>query len=123
MARKRSLKDAAADQLVEKNKTVPKTPVAPAERPAAASSAVQTTRAEPVEESAGRPLHAAEASQAPASPAKEVPAALKRAILIAIGFAAGVFFGMGQAIGPANMAYLLIGFVGGCFFGRLAKIF
>jgi hypothetical protein len=43
------------------------------------------------------------------------------AILLLIGFLGGFFFGVGQAIEPANLACILIGFAGGYFFGRLYK--
>jgi uncharacterized protein YneF (UPF0154 family) len=44
------------------------------------------------------------------------------AISILIGFAGGYFFGMGQAMGPANVSYLLIGSIGGYVLGRFIKI-
>jgi hypothetical protein len=122
MARKRSLKDAAADQLVEKNKTVPKPAVAPAEVPAAEPIAVKPARAKPIEESAIKPLAPAETSQAAEDGKKSCPSSLWGAILVAIGFAAGFFFGIGQAIGAANMAYLLIGFAGGIISGRCLMV-
>ena len=39
-----------------------------------------------------------------------------------IGFVGGYFFGVGQAMGSANVSYLLIGSIGGYVFGRFIKI-
>jgi hypothetical protein len=44
------------------------------------------------------------------------------AILLLIGGVGGYFFGVGQAIGPANMSLLLFGLFAGCFFGRFIKL-
>jgi hypothetical protein len=122
MARKRSLKDAAADQLVEKNKAVPRPAVAPAEIPAREPMAVKPAQTKPFEESAIKPLAPAEDSKAAEDGKKSRPSSMWGGILVAIGFAAGFFFGVGQAIGPANMAYLLIGFAGGIISGRFLMV-
>jgi hypothetical protein len=114
MARKRSLKDAAADQLVEKNTAVPKDPAAPATEPAVVPPAPDASAAE----SPARKPPAVEAPMAFDAGKKSCPSALWRAILIAIGFAAGFFFGIGQAVGAANMAFLVIGVAGGAVLGR-----
>jgi hypothetical protein len=118
MARKRSLKDAAADQLVEKNTAASKTPVAAVETPAAEPAAAPPDPAAPAAENPVHPISPAEAPAAPQAGHQSCPSALWRAILIAIGFAAGFFFGIGRVIGSANMAFLLIGAVGGVFLGR-----
>jgi len=122
MARKRSLKDAAADRLVEKNKIVPAAPVAPKKKPAAGRSVVKAPQVAPVAESAGGQTPLAEPSKAPEDKEKSRPCLMWIAISVLIGFAGGYFFGVGQAIGPANLAFLLIGFIGGCLFGRFIKI-
>jgi len=122
MARKRSLKDAAADRLVEKNKAVPEAPVATANIPAAERSAVPATQVETAKESSGEQFLLAEASQAPERGKKGHPSAMWIAISLLIGCVGGYFFGVGQAIGPANMSYLLIGIAAGYFFGRFIKI-
>ena len=114
MARKRSLKDAAADQLVEKNTAVPKDPAAPAAEPAVVPPAPDA----PAAESPARIPPPVEAPMAIDAGRKGCPSALWRAILIAIGFAAGFFFGIGQAVGAANMAFLVIGVAGGAVLGR-----
>jgi len=120
VARKRSLKDAAADQLVEKNKAV-------SEEQAPVIEEVQTPDAERTEaaappESTDQRFFAAETSKTPEGGKKGHPSLKWIAILLLIGFAGGFFFGVGQAIGPANLAFLLIGFIGGCLFGRFIKI-
>jgi hypothetical protein len=112
MARKRSLKDAAADQLVEKNTAVAKDPAAPAGAPAAGAAVA------PAAESIARRPPPVEAPMAHDAGKKGCPSALWRAILIAIGFAAGFFFGIGQAVGPANVAFLVIGVAGGAVLAR-----
>jgi len=122
MARKRSLKDAAADRLVEKNKIVPAAPVSPAKKPAAIRSVVKATQVEAATESSGRQLPLAETSKAPEGKKKSHPYLMRIAISLLIGFIGGYFFGVGQAMGPANVSYLLIGSVGGYFFGRFIKI-
>lgn len=122
MARKRSLKDAAADRLVEKKRTAVKTPIKPPEIPAAAPPAVTPAQAEAAEESRRPPLFPAEASQAAEAEKKGARPSLWGAILIAVGFAGGFFFGMGQAVGPANLAYLLIGLAAGFFLGRFYRV-
>jgi hypothetical protein len=118
MARKRSLKDAAADQLVEKNTAVPKDPAVPAEAPATEPAAVPPAPDASAAESPARMPPAVEAPMACDAGKKSCPSALWRAILIAIGFAAGFFFGIGQAVGAANMAFLVIGVAGGAVLGR-----
>jgi uncharacterized membrane protein YuzA (DUF378 family) len=45
------------------------------------------------------------------------------AVALLIGLVGGYFFGVGQAIGPANMAFILIGFAGGYLCGRFLKLF
>ena len=122
MARKRSLKDAAADRLVEKNNAIPEAPVVPANIPAAEPSAVQATPVKPAEESPGEQLLLAETSQAPEGGKKGHPSLMWIAITLLIGCFGGYFFGVGQAIGPANMSLLLIGLSAGYFFGRFFKI-
>jgi len=122
MARKRSLKDAAADRLVEKNKIVAAAPVAQTKKPAAGRSVVKATQVEPATESSGSQLLLAETSKAPEGKKKGHPYLMRIAISLLIGFAGGYFFGVGQAMGPANVSYLLIGFVGGYFFCRFIKI-
>jgi hypothetical protein len=118
MARKRSLKDAAADQLVEKNKTVPKTPVAPAERPAAAPSAVREIQVAPSEESSGGQFFAAQPSPVSEGMKPAHPALMWIAIALLIGCVGGYFFGLGQAGGPADIFFLIFGLAAGYFFGR-----
>jgi hypothetical protein len=123
MARKRSLKDAAADQLVEKNKIVPAAPVAPKKRPAAERSVVKAPQVAPAAESAGgqqTPL--TEPSKALEDKEKSRPCLMWIGISALIGFAGGYFFGVGQAMGSANVSYLLIGSIGGYVFGRFIKI-
>jgi hypothetical protein len=132
--RKRSLKDAAADQLVEKSKVVREEPAAPAEAapvmPAAAAVpfAVEPTPAELAEERTDTPLFTAppsfcnESSKALEGGKKGRPPVMWIAISLLIGLFAGFFFGVGQAIGPANMAFILIGLAGGCFLGRCFKV-
>ena len=44
------------------------------------------------------------------------------AISLLIGLVGGYFFGVGQAMGTANVAYLLIGSIGGYLFGRFIEI-
>jgi hypothetical protein len=144
MARKRSLKDAAADRLVEKNKIVPAAPVAPKKRPAAERSVVKAPQVAPAAESAGgqtpltepskapedkeksRPCLGqtplAEPSKAPEDKEKSRPCLMWIAISVLIGFAGGYFFGMGQAMGSANVSYLLIGSIGGYVLGRFIKV-
>ncbi|HWR92611.1 MAG TPA: hypothetical protein VN300_09285 [Desulfobacterales bacterium] len=118
MARKRSLKDAAADQLVEKNTAVPKDPAALAAAPADEPAVVPPAPDAPAAESPARIPPPVEAPMAIDAGRKGCPSALWRAILIAIGFAAGFFFGIGQAVGAANMAFLVIGVAGGAVLGR-----
>ena len=123
MARKRSLKDAAADRLVEKNKIVPAAPVAPKKKTAAERSVVKAPQVAPAVESAGgqqTPL--AEPSKAPEDKEKSRPCLIWIAISVLIGFAGGYFFGMGQAMGSANVSYLLIGSIGGYVLGRFIKV-
>ena len=122
MARKRSLKDAAADRLVAKNKAVPEAPVVPATLPAADPSAVQPTPVESAQENSGEQLLLAEASQTLEGKQEGYPFILWVAISLLIGFFGGYFFGVGQAIGPANMSLLLFGLSAGYFFGRFFKI-
>jgi outer membrane biosynthesis protein TonB len=123
VSRKRSLKDASADQLVEKNKAVSEG-VAPVEpEPVKAPDEARTQAAAPPQESADQTLFAAEASKTPEAWEKGLPSLKWLAILLLIGFAGGFFFGVGQAIGPANLAFILVGFVGGYVFGRFYKIF
>ena len=122
MARKRSLKDAAADRLIEKNKAIPEAPVAPATIPAAEPSAVQATPVKPAEESPGEQLLLAETSQAPGGKKKGHPSLMWIAISLLIGCVGGYFFGLGQASGAASMALLLFGLAAGYFFGRFFKI-
>ncbi len=132
MARKRSLKDAAADQLVEKSNTVSEAPLpptpkrAPRRRPAKAP--VRVIEPEPTLEppplSDGQPV-VPEPSEAPAKEESQPsrPPLLWAAVALLIGLVGGYFFGIGQAIGPANMAFLLIGFAGGYLCGRFLKLF
>ena len=122
MARKRSLKDAAADRLVEKNKVVPAAPVAPKKKPAAERSAVKAPQVAPAAESAGGQTPLAEPSKSPEDKEKSRPCIKWIAISVLIGFAGGYFFGVGQAMGPANVSYLLIGSIGGYLLGRFIKI-
>lgn len=135
MARKRSLKDAAADRLVEKPKVVAAAPVAATPKRAARRSAVKATPAPPAAptpapETPAFPAAVSAVEQRlpdapPKAPeiAKKFHPALKWVALpLLIGFAGGYFFGVGQAIGPANLTYLLIGLAGGYFFARFVKI-
>jgi hypothetical protein len=122
MARKRSLKDAAADQLVEKSKIVPEAPVAPKKKPAAERSIVKAPQVAPVAESAGWQTPLAEPSKAPEDKEKSRPCLMWIAISVLIGFAGGYFFGVGQAMGSANVSYLLIGSIGGYVLGRFIKV-
>jgi hypothetical protein len=118
MPRKRSLKDAAADQLVEKKKVVAETPVAPVAIPEAEPSAVQTTPVEPAPESLAEPVPAVQVSQA-FDGGKEDRLSLKwAAIFLLIGCVGGYFFGLGQASGPADIFFLIFGLAAGYFFGR-----
>jgi hypothetical protein len=130
MARKRSLKDAAADRLVEKNKTVPEAPPAPAKKKGARPRPVKAAIAEPPNES---PVTQPPALEAPPPPALEVPQPPEerkisfpplvwKGIPLLVGCAAGYFFGLGHATGPANMSFLLIGIAAGYFLGRFTKI-
>lgn len=130
MARKRSLKDAAADQLVEKNKTVSEAPLPPTRKPAARRRPVKTAEPEPVQETPPvsapvleRPPVLSEPSRAPEENQPGRPPLLWVAVALLIGCVGGYFFGVGQAIGPANMAFLLIGFAGGYLCGRFLKLF
>lgn len=122
MARKRSLKDAAADQLVEKNNIVPAPPVAQTKKPAAKRSMVKAPQVAPVTESPPRQAPLSEPSKAPEDKKQSWPCLMWIAISLVIGFVGGYFFGVGQAIGPANLTYLLIGLAGGYFFARFVKI-
>ena len=122
MARKRSLKDAAADRLIEKNKAIPEAPVAPATIPAAEPSAVQATPVEPAEEISGEQFLLAETSQVPGGKKKGHPSLMWIAISLLIGCVGGYFFGLGQASGAASVALLLFGLFAGCFFGRFIKL-
>ena len=122
MARKRSLKDAAADQLVEKNNIVPAAPVAPTKKPAAGRSVVKAPQVAPATESPARQAPPVEPSKAPEDKKQSRPCLMWIAISLLIGFVGGYFFGVGQAMGPANVAYLLIGSIGGYLFGRFIKI-
>jgi hypothetical protein len=146
MARKRSLKDAAADQLVEKPNSVPAAPVAQTTKPAAKRNVVKAPQAAPVTESPvsqaplveplaepskapedkkqSRPLiePPAEPSKAPEDKKQSRPCLMWIGISLLTGFVGGYFFGVGQAMGPANVAYLLIGSIGGYLFGRFIKI-
>lgn len=121
MARKRSLKDAAADRLVEKPKTVPAVPAPAIKKPPTRRTAVEATQTASVR---GRPAGQLLGDEIPKAPeAKKALFSLKWiALLLLIGFAGGYFFGVGQAIGPANFSYLFIGFAGGFLFGRFIKI-
>jgi hypothetical protein len=132
MARKRSLKDAAADQLVGKNKTVSEASLSPTPKRAAgrrpAKTPVKVIEPEPTYEpppvSDDRPVlpepskATVERKDPPGS-----PPLLWAAVALLIGCVGGYFFGVGQAIGPANMAFLLVGFAGGYLCGRFLKIF
>ncbi len=125
-ARKRSLKDAAADQLVEKNEAVPE-PAAPVvdevKAPVAEpSEAAATPEATPAPKSAQRSSMADEPAPAREPEKKGRPSVKWVAILILIGFLAGFFFGVGRAIGPANLAFILFGFAGGYLFRQFYKI-
>lgn len=122
MARKRSLKDAAADRLVEKSKIVPAAPVAPKKRPAAERSEVKPPQVASAAESPGGQTPPAEPSKAVEDKEKSRPCLTWIAISALIGFVGGYFFGVGQAMGSANVSYLLIGSIGGYVFGRFIKI-
>ncbi len=132
MARKRSLKDAAADQLVEKNKTAPEPPPsAPtkkrAARPAAVKAApaeppsVEPPPAEPSWESPVQPYIPLENSKPPGEEKKCRPPSMWMGVALLVGCVAGYFFGVGQTIGPANMSFLLVGLAAGGLLGRLSK--
>jgi hypothetical protein len=132
MARKRSLKDAAADQLVEKNKTVSEASLQPAPKRAARRRPVKPAEPEPVQEAppvstpvSDRSPAMPEPSKAPeeSQPGRPRPPLLWAAVALLIGCVVGYFFGVGQAIGPANLAFLLIGFAGGYLCGRFLKLF
>jgi hypothetical protein len=122
MARKRSLKDAAADQLVEKSKIVPEARVASKKKPAAERSVVKAPQVAPAAESTGRQVPLDEPLKAPEDKEKSRPCLKWIAISVLIGFAGGYFFGVGQAMGSANVSYLLIGSIGGYVLGRFIKI-
>jgi hypothetical protein len=132
MARKRSLKDAAADQLVEKNKTVSESALPPTRKPAARRRAAKPLEPEPATEAlsipeappvSDRPPVLPEPSKAPEESQPQRSPLLWVAVALLIGCVGGYFFGMGQAIGPANMAFILIGFAGGYLCGRFLKLF
>ena len=132
MARKRSLKDAAADQLVEKNKTVSEASLPPPPKRAArrrpAKTPVKVIEPEPTLEPppvSDDPPVLPEPSEAPEKEESQPsrPPLLWAAVALLIGLVGGYFFGVGQAIGPANMAFLLVGFAGGYLCGRFFKIF
>jgi hypothetical protein len=126
MARKRSLKDAAADQLVEKNKTISEASLPPAPKRAARRRPAKTTEPEPAPETpplSDRPPAMPEPSKAPEEGQSGRPPLLWVAVALLIGCVGGYFFGVGQAIGTANMAFLLIGFAGGYLCGRFLKLF
>jgi hypothetical protein len=129
MARKRSLKDAAADRLVEKTKTVPETSHPPARKKAARPGPVKAAPAAPPPEI---PVAQPPEPEAPQPPAVEVPAPPEewkrklpplvwKAIPILIGCVAGYFFGLGHATGPASMLFLLLGLAAGYLLGRFTK--
>jgi hypothetical protein len=129
MARKRSLKDAAADRLVEKNKTVPETSPPPARKRAARSGPVKAAPAVPPAES---PVAQPPEPEAPQPPAPEVPEPpgewqkrlpplVWKGMPLLIGCVAGYFFGLGHATGPASMLFLLIGLAAGYLIGRFTK--
>ena len=122
MARKRSLKDAAADQLVEKTNSVPAAPAAQTTKPATKRSVVKAQQMAPDTESPPRQAPLAEPLKAPEDKEKSRTCLMWIAISLLIGFVGGYFFGVGQAMGPANVAYLLIGSIGGYLFGRFFKI-
>ena len=122
MARKRSLKDAAADQLVEKTNSVPAAPVAQTTKPAAKRSVVKAPQAAPATEIPVRQAPPAEPAKAPEDKEKSRPCLMWIGISLLVGFVGGYFFGVGQAMGPANVAYLLIWPIGGYLFGRFIKI-
>jgi hypothetical protein len=119
MARKRSLKDAAADQLIEKDKPVPEAPIAPAAEPVAETIAEQ---APPAHEIVVNHPSLPETPAAPEEEKKCRPPVIRIAIPVLIGCLVGYFFGVGQALGSANMVLLLIGLAAGFFFGRFFKI-
>jgi len=130
MARKRSLKDAAADRLVEKNKTVPEATPAPTKKKAPGPRAVKAAIAEPPDESPALqppaledpPFSAVETPKPPGDGQRSLPPLVWKAIPLLIGCAAGYFFGVGHATGPANISFLLIGLAAGYFLGRCTKI-
>jgi uncharacterized membrane protein len=122
MARKRSLKDAAADQLIEKDKPVPEAPIAPAAEPVAETIAEQAAPAQPAHESVVYQPSLPETPAAPKEEKKCRPPVIRIAIPVLIGCLVGYFFGVGQALGSANMVLLLIGLAAGFFFGRFFKI-
>jgi hypothetical protein len=122
MARKRSLKDAAADRLVEKNKTVPEAPPAPAKKKAPGPRAVKAAQAEPPKESPIEQPPAVETPKPPGDGKRSFPPLVWKGIPLLVGCAAGYFFGLGHATGPANMSFLLIGLAAGYFLGRFTKI-
>jgi hypothetical protein len=125
--RKRSLKDAAADKLVEKTKVVPEDSAKAIETPPAGPVAeaepnmVETTPAKPANESSEKPLFN-EPSAAIERPVKGHPSLKWVAILLLVGFAAGLLFDVGRALGPTNAAFILFGFAGGYLFGQFYKI-
>jgi hypothetical protein len=138
--RKRSLRDAAADQLVEKNKAFSEEPVAPtavpieapilepvaepavAPLPSPPATLEAATPVEPARESVSKPCFNDSVKAAEGSEQKDHPSLKWVALLLLIGFGAGFFFGVGRALGPANMAFILIGFAGGWLFNRCIKI-
>jgi hypothetical protein len=122
MARKRSLKDAAADQLVEKNTALSRPPTAPAESRDAAPEEWKAVHAEPAATGPAVPCAPPAAAKPCDGRTSSCPALLWRAILVGIGFAAGFFFGVGQGLGPAHMVYLVTGTAGGFFLGRFFTI-
>ena len=122
MARKRSLKDAAADQLVEKNNFVPEAPVAQKKNRQLNAAAFTHRKWLPPQKAPPGQPPLAEPSKAPENKEKSRPCLMWIAISLLIGFVGGYFFGVGQAMGPANVAYLLIGSIGGYLCGRFIKI-
>ena len=122
MARKRSLKDAAADRLVEKTKTVPETPPAPAKKKAAGPGAAKAAIAEPPKESPVMQPSAVETPELPGDGKKSLPPLVWKGVPILIGCAAGYLFGVGQTTGPSNMSFLLVGLAAGYVLGRFTKI-
>jgi len=122
MARKRSLKDAAADQLVEKTKGGPETPPAPTKKKAARPGAVKAAQTEPPKESPVAQHLPVEPSKTPEEGRKCHPPLMWIGISLLIGLAAGYFFGVGRTIGPSNMSFLLVGLAAGYVIGRFTKI-